>query len=271
MGDFELIANSIEKKHITNLLEKDRRIDGRTKTDYRDIKIETNVIGTANGSAIVELGNTKVICGVKAVMGTPYSDSPNKGSIMVGFETSPLSSPAYRLGPPQPDAIEIARMTDRVIRESECIDLESLCIVPGEKIWTIIIDLYSLDDNGNFYDTCPIAAYAALANTKIPDVSIDEEGNVEILETTQPLNLQSFPVSITTYKIDDHFVIDASLKEELIADARISFGTTETHIVSGQKGGNSGFKTKDIVEILKQSIKTAAELRSTINEQINKN
>jgi exosome complex component RRP42 len=268
MADYEILAHAIEKKNISELLKSSRRKDGRTKDEFREIKIELDVIQTALGSALVKLGNTQVIAGVKAMLTTPYADTANKGSFMVGFETSPLSSPGYRLGPPQPEAIEISRMTDRVIRESQCLDLEKLCLIEGEKVWQIIIDLYSLDAGGNFYDAAAIAAYAALRNAKLPDTKIDEEGNVEILETKQPLELQSFPVSVTTYKIDDHFIVDAELKEELISDARITFGTTETHIVSGQKGGDAGIKSNDILDILKNSIKVAADLREKIEAQI---
>ena len=62
--------------------------------------------------------------------------------------------------------------------------------------------------------------------------------------------------------------INAELKEELISDARITLGTTETHIVSGQKGGESGFKSNDILEILKNTIKISADLREIIQQQL---
>jgi len=269
MADYAALAHAIEKKNIAELLKSNRRRDGRTKDEFRDVEIELNVVKTALGSALVKLGKTQVIAGVKAQITTPYQDTANKGSLMVGFETSPLSAPGYRLGPPQPESIEIARMTDRAIRESQCIDLEKLCIIEGEKVWQIIVDLYTLDHSGNFYDAAIIAAYAALSNTNLPDIKVDEEGNVEILETTQPLRLNSFPVSVTTYKIDDHFIVDADLKEELIADARITFGTTETHIVSGQKGGMAGIKSSDILDILKNSIQIASDLRERIQTQLN--
>lgn len=267
-SDYAYVANAIEKKNITKLLDSDRRLDGRSKNDFREIKIEKDVVGTANGSAIVHLGKTKVICGVKAVIGTPFSDYPNKGSIFVGFETSPLSAPEYRLGPPQPDAIEIARMTDRAIRESDCVDLDDLCLIENEKVWTLNIDLYALDDNGNLYDACVIAAYVALSLTKIPETKIDGDGEVEILETLRPIKINSFPISVTTYKIDNHLITDADLKEEQMSDARISFGTTETHIVSGQKGGNGAFKSNQVIEILKNSINTAAKMREIIKSQL---
>lgn len=263
-----MITSAVERQHIVDQLDKNRRSGGRSKNEFRDIRIETNVIGTANGSAIVHIGKTKVIAGVKAVIGTPYSDAPNKGSIMVGFETSPLSAPEYRYGPPQDEAIEIARMTDRVIRESGCIDLEALCIKEGEKVWTIIIDLYSLDHYGNFYDAASLAAIAALSCTTIPEVTIDDDGNVEQLETSYPLKLNSFPVTVTTSKIGNHYLVDANLKEEKTAEARITFGTTDTHIVSGQKGGEVGIKSADILTILEDSIRTASLIREQVREQL---
>ena len=39
-----------------------QRIDGRKSNDLRDIKITRNYICHAEGSVLVEFGNTKVIC-----------------------------------------------------------------------------------------------------------------------------------------------------------------------------------------------------------------
>lgn len=268
MPDFQSLATAIEKRQIVELLETERRVDGRNKTEFRPIKIQTNIIKTAHGSALVELGGTKVIAGVKAMMGRPYDDYPHKGSFSVGYESNPLAAPEYKLGPPREEAIEVARVTDRVIRESECINLEKLCLIEGEKAWQIFIDIYPLDVNGNLVDAAAIAAFAALSCAKIPEAKVNEEGEVEILETFQAIELQAFPVSVTTFKIGDHFVVDGNLKEELISDARITFGTTDTHIVSAQKGGIEGIKSEKILEILKTSIKVSADLREAIRSQI---
>ncbi|MHA2171643.1 MAG: exosome complex protein Rrp42 [Candidatus Kariarchaeaceae archaeon] len=268
MADHAYITNTLEKEQILNLLNSNRRLDGRKNNEFRDIIIETNVIEKANGSAIVTLGKTQVICGVKAVLGTPWPDTPNEGSFNFLFESSPMSAPEFRVGPPQDLAIEISRMTDRVIRESKCINLEELCLIPGKKNWTLNIDIYSLDDNGNFYDTCALAAYAALATSRLNDTKIDDEDNVEILETSKPLKLSSFPISVTTYKIGDHYVMDANLKEEQLSDARITIGTTDTHIVSGQKGGLVGMKPNEILDILTDTIRTAHEIREIVRKQV---
>jgi exosome complex component RRP42 len=267
MADFEIIVNAIEKEHIHNLLESNRRLDGRGKSDVREVKIETDVVDKANGSAIVHLGKTKVICGVKAQIGTPWADSPTKGSLFVGFETSPLSAPEYRVGPPQPDAIEIARVTDRLIRESGVVDLENLCIIEGEKVWSLNIDIYAMDDFGNLFDASAIAAFAALATTQLPEVEVVDE-EVKLLDETRSIKLGSFPISVTTYKLGNEMVVDAELREEQISEARVTFGLTEKHIVSGQKGGDGAFKSEKLLEILRNSIKIASDMREKIAEQI---
>lgn len=267
MVDFIIPANAIERNHIENLLKSDRRLDGRSKTDIRDIKVETNVIGTAHGSAIVHLGKTKVICGVKAVLSNPWSEYPNKGSIFVGFEASALSSPSYKNGPPQDYEIELARITDRAIRESECVNLEDLCIIEGDKVWTLNIDLYSLDDFGNLYDACVLAAVSALVTTKIPEVDVID-GEVKVLETVRPIKMDAYPVSITTFKIGNHLITDAEFKEQRIADARITFGTTQHYIVSGQKGGEGTFSSQEVMDALTHSIQKASKIREYLANEL---
>ncbi|MEK7831904.1 MAG: hypothetical protein AAB401_12500, partial [Acidobacteriota bacterium] len=45
--------------------------------------------------------------------------------------------------------IELARVVDRGLRESHCIDLDKLVIKPGEKVFTVFVDIHILDHQGN--------------------------------------------------------------------------------------------------------------------------
>ena len=92
------------------------RLDGRKLDEFRDIKIETGVIAKAEGSAMVSLGDSKVLVGVKINPGEPYSDSPDEGVLMVGAELTAYSNDSFETGAPGEDAIEIARVVDRAIR-----------------------------------------------------------------------------------------------------------------------------------------------------------
>lgn len=55
------------KKYYRNYLAHNIRPDGREFDAFRPIRINVKSIGTADGSSIVKLGNTTVVCGIKAV------------------------------------------------------------------------------------------------------------------------------------------------------------------------------------------------------------
>ena len=51
-------------------------------------------------------------------------------------------------------SVELGRVVERGLRESRAIDTEALCIVAGEKVWSIRVDLHVLDHGGNLTDAC---------------------------------------------------------------------------------------------------------------------
>src|SRR5439155_67974 len=102
----------------------------------------------------------------------------------------------FEAGPPRPDAIELARVVDRGIRESKMVNMERLCITPKEKVWILFIDIHVLDYDGNLFDACSYAAVAALASTVAPAKS-------QGLGDDFPLPVEHWPVSVTTAKIKE--------------------------------------------------------------------
>src|SRR3989339_1078431 len=114
------------------------------------------------------MGEQEKRVGNKRKVGEPYPDTPNEGTIIVGAELLPLSNPEFELGPPGIQAIELARVVDRGIRESKAIDFKKLCIEPGKKIWMVIIDICPINDAGNLFDAASLAALAALKDTRYP-------------------------------------------------------------------------------------------------------
>src|SRR3989344_4544556 len=158
------------RSHIISLLNANTRLDGRKLTEYRKpIEIEYGVVKTAEGSARVKMGETEVMVGVKLDVGEPYPDTPNEGTIIVGAELLPLSNPEFELGPPGIQAIELARVVDRGIRESKAIDFKKLCIEKGGKIWMVVIDICPINDAGNLFDASSLAAPAALKDARYPE------------------------------------------------------------------------------------------------------
>ena len=55
------------------------RPDGREAEEWRDIFVHVGSISTADGSAVVRLGETTIVCGVKAEIAEPDLEQPTEG------------------------------------------------------------------------------------------------------------------------------------------------------------------------------------------------
>src|SRR3989338_1332143 len=255
-------------ERIREYLSQGKRFDGRNPEDFREIFIEGKVSNKSEGSARVRLGKTEVIVGVKLGVGEPYPDSPNKGNLMVTAELLPLSSPRYESGPPKFPAIELGRLVDRAIRESKFIDFEKLCIKEGEKVWSVFIDIYSINDDGNLIDAACIAAVAALKWTRMPKYD-EKEGKViydEITEKKIPLT-KDIPICITAHKIDGTIIVDPTLEEEDVSETKITIGATPEGVISSmQKGSPVELSIEEVHEILDLTEKIRKKVFSKIEK-----
>jgi len=169
---FEIIP-SLRRETLRRLISEGKRPDNRQLLSMRDLSIKVGVVKTADGSAIVNLGNTKVIAGIKFELGKPFEDTPNEGNLIVNLETPPLAAPTFEPGPPDENAIEIARVIDRALRHSNYIPLRDLVIIPGKSVYTMWIDIYVLNHDGNLIDSSMLAAVSAIANAQVPRAIID--------------------------------------------------------------------------------------------------
>jgi len=285
------ISPTIKKNYLQKLAEQNKRADGRKFNDYRQVSIEPGVVSKAEGSARVKIGNTQVVTGIKMVMGEPYPDTPDAGVMTTAAELIPLASPDFEAGPPRENAIELARVVDRGIRESNVIELEKLCLEPGEKIWVVFIDIHIIDYDGNLFDAASLAALAALYDARMPVDRLDEEdrnayikklddfGIKPVEETVKNkagdeetvmsyyIPMREPPMSCTSVKFNDVVVVDPSLDEEEIAEARLTVSTDSNGSIRAmQKGLNGSFTLEEIKKIIKDSLVTGDALRKQLNE-----
>ena len=249
------------RSHIISLLNADTRLDGRKLTEYRKpIEVEYGVVKTAEGSSRVKIGETDVIVGVKMEAGEPYPDMPDEGTIIVGAELLPLSNPEFELGPPGIQAIELARVVDRGIRESKAIDFKKLCIKSGEKVWLLLIDICTLNDAGNLLDASSLAALAALKDARYP--KFDGEKIDYKSKTDKKLPLEKMPIAVTVIKIGDKFIVDPGTEEERAIDARLTVSSIEDGTLCAmQKGGDFPLTVDDIDKMLDIGVEKGKELR----------
>jgi len=290
------VVPSIKRDYLAKLAEQGKRADGRKFDEYRKIEIEPRVVSKAEGSARVKIGNTQVMVGVKMDVGEPYSDSPESGVLTTAAELIPLASPDFEAGPPREDAIELARVVDRGVRESEVVELDKLCLEPGEKVWIVFIDIHILDYDGNLFDAASLAALAALFTAKVPIARIDENDinsytkrlreiysitgveeaiinkQIDMIKSNDyPLPLKEPPVSCTSVKYNGVVVLDPSLDEEEIAETRLTVATDKNgDIRAMQKGLSGSFTREEIKKVIKASVDNGKEIREILYKSIGK-
>ena len=265
-------VSNLTKKRITDYMKEGKRFDSRELLEYRDIKIELGVSKNAEGSARVKIGNTDVIAGVKLEIGEPYTDHPDAGTLITTVEFLPLSSNRFEPGPPKIDAIETARIVDRGVRESGFIDFEKLCVKKGEKVWTVFLDIYSLNDAGNLIDAACLAAVCALKDAVFPKYNEKEEV-IEYGEwTTKKLPLtDAMPITMTFHKIDDTLLLDPIREEEDASEARFSIAVSENkeaRINAIQKGKDTAFDKKEIFRIIDNAVKKSSEIGGIVEDSV---
>jgi exosome complex component RRP42 len=266
-----IVVEQLRKVQMIELLSKEKRLDNRGLTDFRPITMETGIIEKANGSARVQVGNTQVIAGVKIEIGDPFPDTPDKGLLVVNTEVLPLASAYAEPGPPDEDAIELARVVDRGVRESHMIDLSKLALIPGKKVLAVFVDVNVLNTDGNLLDATSYATVASIATSKMPRFYVDENGQIKQSDEIISLPIDGIPVSVTMARIGDTLIVDPTSEEEAVMDARITLVLDEDgNLCAGQKG-QPGTLTFDQVKLATNMAKVKAkEIREIIKGEIMK-
>jgi exosome complex component RRP42 len=256
------VLKELESAKVLEKLKEGKRLDDRKLDEYRSIQVANNVSENANGSARVKLGETEVIAGTKFVIGVPYPDSPNEGSIAFGAELTPLASPNFEVGPPRAPEIELARVVDRAVRESHCVDLKSLCIEEGEKSLILFVDIYAINDDGNLLDASSMAALSALNTTRLPKI---EDGKIIYTEYDGMLKMAAQPLLSTVVKAGGQIFADATASEEKAMHARFSFGSTEKGILTAfQKGGPGSFTMSELEKAVEMGLQNTKKIRKLL-------
>lgn len=254
------VLSEIRKDYLYNLVLKGERADGRRFDEYREISIEKNVISKAEGSALVKLGLSQVMVGVKMQPGEPFPDSPNRGVIITNAELVPLASPTFEPGPPNEVGIELARLVDRGVRESKAVDLEKLCIIPGKQVWVIFIDVHILDDCGNIKDASSLGAIAALLTTRVPASRFG-------LGEDYSLPVNDVPIATTAIEFGDVLMFDPDVDEESIANTKLTvISTADGSICGMQKSGPGMLTPEQANRIVDIACQKAREIREKFLE-----
>lgn len=267
----DYILPKLKEQTLANIINKGVRLSGRKLDQFREVEIITDYIPHADGSAFVKLGNTQVLVGVKLEPGTPYADSPNEGVMVVSAEFVPMASPSFEPGPPDENAIELARVIDRSLREIGAIDLEKLAIIPGKKVLIAWVDIYVLDHDGNLIDASSIATLAALLTTKMPKVEVTENEEVIIDRETKvgPLPLRHKVVTVTIGKLGGKLLVDPDLEEESVLSTRLVIAVSDDGRIAGmQKTGMGSLTQEEVLKAVDIALAKGQELIEFIEKSV---
>lgn len=266
---------NVTKKRIINHLSKGLRFDGRKPLELRKLSIEQGISKKAEGSVRVRLGKTEVLVGIKMALGTPYPDSMDQGTLMVTAEFSPMASEKFEKGPPSINAITLARIVDRGIRECEVIDMKKLCVKEGEKVWSVFVDIYPINDDGNLVDAASLGAMAALKTAVFPKME-GKGADAKVLYgqfTKDKLPIRAdYPLTMTFYKVGDNFLTDPTTEEEDASSAKLSVAVSinkkEASINAMQKDGDETLSFEDIEFIVENAPKEIRKLLATFEKAL---
>ncbi|TDZ18379.1 Exosome complex component rrp45 [Colletotrichum sidae] len=214
-----------EKAFVTQALKENLRLDGRQFDEYRKIQL---TFGDEYGVADVELGKTRVLVKVSAEVTVPYTDRPFEGIFQITTELSPMASPAFEVNRPTEVEVLLARLLEKTVRRSGALDTESLCLVAGQKVWSVRADVHVLSHDGNLTDASCLAVVAALRHFRKPDTSNEGESlTIFTAAEREPVPLSwlhsPFCVTFSFFGDDGEIVLaDASWLEEQLRTSSVT-------------------------------------------------
>ncbi|XP_023602947.1 exosome complex component RRP45 isoform X3 [Myotis lucifugus] len=269
----ETPLSNCERRFLLRAIEERKRLDGRQTYDYRSIRIS---FGTDYGCCVVELGKTRVLGQVSCELVSPKLNRATEGILFFNLELSQMAAPAFEPGRQSDLLVKLNRLLERCLRNSKCIDTESLCVVAGEKVWQIRVDLHLLNHDGNIIDAASIAAIVALCHFRRPDVSV--QGDEVTLYTPEerdpvPLSIHHMPicVSFAFFQQGTFLLVDPSEREERVMDGLLVIAVNKhREICTIQSSGGIMLLNEQVSAVVLRCSKIAGVKVAEITELIQK-
>eukprot|EP01084_Bolivina_argentea_P193105 331355_1 len=256
------ILSNVEKDFMISALDLGLRIDGRNLRTVREMQIS---FGSKTGTVCVSLGKTRVLARITHELGSPRIDKPNEGIININ-----CTFPKYYT-----DTIINNYDIDRIcliikagIYESKAIDLESLCILNGDKVWILNCNISIIQNDGNIIDCANLAILSALKHHRRPDVTVvGSKITVHSMIDRHPISLSihHLPICVTlahvlnenTDKNNDGFYTftDPNFEEEKLMNGKTVYCMTSyNQLCAIDKIGGVPMNAKSFLNFINQFV-----------------
>lgn len=211
------------------------RIDGRKNDQVRHTKVTRNYIKHAEGSVLIEVGDTKVICTASIEDKVPpFLKGTGEGWITAEYNMLPRSTATRKVRDIarlklDGRTMEIQRLIGRALRS--VVDLKAL----GEK--TIWIDCDVIQADGGTRTTSITGAFIAMVDA------------VNKLHKERPFKIypiRNFVAAISVGIVDDNKIIDLCYEEDSNAKVDMNIvGTEDGEFVEVQGTGEKSPMTRE--------------------------
>ncbi|PPQ77829.1 hypothetical protein CVT25_015323 [Psilocybe cyanescens] len=261
-----------EKEFLFSALKESQRIDGRLLLEMRAPSL---TFGPDLGWVECALGKTRVLAQIDAKMVKPLPERPFEGILTIHSEISPMASSDYEPGRPSDEEVTITRMLDKVLKRSDALDKESLCILAGQRVWHIRLTLHFLADAGNLLDCACLAGMVALKHFRRPDVEVIGD-EVTVHRPTErapvPLAIHHTPFCFTFAFFPDiatQPVLDPSQLEQRLSAGFVSIAlNAQKEICVLQKLGGVPLGTDDILRLVEVAVAKAKETHEFVEARL---
>jgi len=183
------------------------RRDGRAPGDLREVRIQPGFMGSASGSALIEMGGTRVICTASVEEQVPrWMRGKGRGWVTAEYGMLPASTGQRKQrdvskGRPDGRTVEIQRLIGRALRG--VMDFERL----GER--TVWIDCDVLEADGGTRCASITGGYVAL---ELALQGLIAEGLLEALPLTQSV------AAISCGMVEGEALLDLDYPEDSTAE-----------------------------------------------------
>ena len=168
------------------ILENGLRTDGRKPDELRPIRIELGVLKNADGSAIFEMGNTKVIAAVYGPkeMHPRHLALPDRASLRVRYHMAPFSTDERKNPAPSRREIELSKVIREALEATVLVDLFPRTVID------VFMEVLQADAGTRLVSL--MAASMALADAGIPmkdliaGVAVGKADGILVLDLNEP-------------------------------------------------------------------------------------
>jgi ribonuclease PH len=230
-----------------------KRVDGRRPDELRSVKIRTNYVKQPAGSALIEMGQTRVLCAASVEETVPRwmrEQGVRGGWItaeysMLPYATTPRKPREVTRGRPEGRTHEIQRLIGRAMRSVT--DLDKL---GGRTLW---LDCDVLQADGGTRTAAITGGYVALV---LALRKLQQAG------TIGELPVKAGVAAVSVGLLEGQPLLDLCYEEDVKAAVDMNVVMTDTgHFVEVQgTGEESTFSQKELSRLLKLAGKGIAEL-----------